>query len=63
MSGFGLLFDNDNGYVFNECMAVVGGSEVIFPVLYETGYATEAEEYIDYPSPFAWMMNGGFTSL
>ena len=29
---WGLMFDNDNGYMYNNCSAVVGGSEVIFPV-------------------------------
>ena len=32
MSIWGLFFDNDNGYMLNRCMQVVGGSEVIFPV-------------------------------
>ena len=29
---WGLMFDNDNGWMFNKCSGVVGGSEVIFPV-------------------------------
>ena len=62
MSGWGLFFNNDNGYSFNQCMEVVGGSEVIFPVLYQTGYAADAENYVDYPKPFAWN-DGGFSSL
>ena len=44
--GFGVIFDDDDGYMTNNLYKVIGGMNVKFPVQYRSEYV-DPEEYVE----------------